>query len=147
MKYRRQRRPDFPAELLEEAKRYPDGWVYEIDGRYDRDGAVPAHAVRRGWRVGSDGTPTSEYQDNPGYGERKSLSDVEQVLADAKALSSADQLRLLVADDLVLRGESIPFDVGITLITDKVLAMGYVPEEPWMQATDGGRTYRFRRVD
>jgi len=113
----------------------------------DRDGAIPGHAVLRGWRIGPDGTPTSDYQDNPSYGERKPLREVEHVLADARALASTDRLRLLVADDLEFRGESVPFDVGITLITDTVLGMGFVPDDQWMSRVPGGRAYDFRLAD
>ncbi|WP_371497723.1 hypothetical protein OG871_17380 [Kitasatospora sp. NBC_00374] len=44
--------------------------MYEIAAEYvdDPDGYVPPEAVRRGWRVGQDGTLTGEFTDNPGFG-------------------------------------------------------------------------------
>ncbi len=63
--------PDFPAELLAEARTKPGGWVYAIDPAYapnGPDGAVPPEGIIGGWKVGDDGTPTGEYQANPRYG-------------------------------------------------------------------------------
>jgi hypothetical protein len=57
----------FPQALLEEARTKPGGWVYEIDPRYDPDGAVPPEGIKGGWKVGDDGLPTGEYQANPNY--------------------------------------------------------------------------------
>ena len=35
-----------PLELVEEAKRFPDGWVYEISGSYGPHDAVPPEAIK-----------------------------------------------------------------------------------------------------
>jgi hypothetical protein len=57
----------FPAELLQAAREQPDGWVYEIDPRYDPDGAVPPEGIKGAWKVGPTGVPTGEYQANDRY--------------------------------------------------------------------------------
>jgi hypothetical protein len=53
-------------ELVEEARRFPGGWVYEIDGTFG-----PMMRCRRrrsgGWAVGSDGQLTGHYEANPRY--------------------------------------------------------------------------------
>ncbi|MCP3880874.1 MAG: hypothetical protein GY701_21135 [Sulfitobacter sp.] len=134
--------------MLAEAARLPGGTVYEIDPRFDRDGAVPGHGIVRGWTVGPDGRPTGEYVDNPGYGIRVPLSDVDQIVADARAHSAGDRLEVLVGDELTLAGNSVAFDVGIAIVMDQVLGLGFGPgEESWMQEIDGGRAYSFERVD
>jgi hypothetical protein len=61
----------FPRQLLEEAARTPDGWVYETDsGRVRQDGFVPIEAIIRGWKISPQGIPTGEVWVNPDYGGR-----------------------------------------------------------------------------
>jgi hypothetical protein len=67
---RRSRRAPSP-ELVEEARRFPGGWVYEIDGTFGPDEAVPPEAIRGAWAVGSDGRLTGHYEANPRYRERR----------------------------------------------------------------------------
>ena len=56
-------------------------------------------------------------------------------------------LELLVANELTLKGEAVPFDVGITIAMDAVLGLGYAPgPEPWMIPIDGGRRYVLQRM-
>ncbi len=60
--------PDsLPPGLLAEAKTKPGAWVYEIDARFDPNGAVPPEGVKGAWKIGDDGVPTGEYQANPRY--------------------------------------------------------------------------------
>jgi len=40
---------------------------YEIDSRFDPNGAVPPEGIKGAWKVGDDGVPTGEYQANPRY--------------------------------------------------------------------------------
>lgn len=58
---------DFPDDLLDEAKANPDGWVYEVDPRYDANGEVPFAAIIRGWKISVAGEPTGEVWENEEY--------------------------------------------------------------------------------
>lgn len=133
--------------MVAEAAAHPGGWVYEIDERYERDGAIPSYAVIRGWEVDSHGKLTGKSKDNPGYGVRKPLHAVEQVLTEAKAQSTKKIMELLVAPSLTVSGGDVSFDVGITIITDKVLGMGFTPaEDTWRSEIPGGFSYRWHRA-
>ena len=64
----RAHQPDFPPELLAEARTKPGGWVYAIDPAYapdGPDGAVPPEGIIGAWKIGEDGMPTGEYEANP----------------------------------------------------------------------------------
>lgn len=139
-------RQRFPAELVAEAARQPGGHVYEIDPRFDRDGAVPPHAIKGAWAVGDDGKPTGEYEANPGFGVRVPLAEVTQILADLKANAGGEALEVYVGNELVVNDEPVPFDVGIAIVMDAALGEGYFPTvEPWMVEIDGGRRYLLHR--
>lgn len=56
-----------PYELKEEARRVPNGWVYEIDPRWDADGEVPFEGIVRAWKVDDSGNVTGEVWENPRY--------------------------------------------------------------------------------
>jgi hypothetical protein len=59
--------PEFPAELLEEARSKPRGWVYAIDPGFAPDGAtgaIPPEGIIGAWKIGDDGRPTGEYRAN-----------------------------------------------------------------------------------
>jgi hypothetical protein len=58
---------NFPAGLLSEAKEHPNGWVYEIDSRFDPMGEVPFKAIIRAWKISGTGQPTGEVWENPDY--------------------------------------------------------------------------------
>jgi hypothetical protein len=60
-------RPSITAALEVEARRYPGGWVYQIDGGFARDDAVPPSAIIGAWKVGEDGRVTGEFLPNPNY--------------------------------------------------------------------------------
>ena len=63
--------PEFPAELLAEARSKSGGWVYAIDPGYasdGADGAVPPEGIIGAWKIGDDGRPTGEYRANDRYG-------------------------------------------------------------------------------
>ncbi len=57
----------FPAQMLREAKENPDGWVYEIDPKFDPYGHVPVHGIIRAWKISASGDPTGEVWENPDY--------------------------------------------------------------------------------
>ncbi len=146
MIFRRNRAPKFPKELLDEARRYPGGHVYEIEGPFDRDGAIPPYAIRRGWEIGPDGQPTGDFTDNPNFGVRQPMGDMEQLMADARAQSTGDEIELLVRNELSQRDTPLPFDVGITIVADFVMGLGFFPPETdWMTERADGRRYRFVR--
>lgn len=51
-------------EAIAQAKLYPDGWVYAIDGDYTLDEAVPPQAIRGAWKVDANGVITGEFIPN-----------------------------------------------------------------------------------
>jgi hypothetical protein len=50
-----------------EAKANPGGWVYEIGGGFDAEGAVPPQAIKGAWKVDERGEITDEYKPNPNF--------------------------------------------------------------------------------
>ena len=54
-------------EARAEAKLNPGGWVYALDARYDRDGAVPPEAVQGAWRVDAAGEIVGVFIPNPNF--------------------------------------------------------------------------------
>lgn len=56
-----------PLELVEEARRFPDGWVYEIAGSYGPEDALPPEAIEGAWKVDSHGRMTGEFTPNPRF--------------------------------------------------------------------------------
>lgn len=54
-----------PSALVEEALRFPNAWVYEIDGEFGPDDAVPPEAIVGAWTVGPTGVLTGEFIPNP----------------------------------------------------------------------------------
>jgi hypothetical protein len=49
----------------EEAKRYPNGFVYRISGLIDPNGRVPPEAIAGAWRVDALGNIVEEFIPNP----------------------------------------------------------------------------------
>lgn len=58
---------DIPASMIAEAKANPNGWVYEIEGDFGPDDAVPPEAIRGAWKVGPTGELTGKYEANPNF--------------------------------------------------------------------------------
>lgn len=58
-------RRDLSPALVEEAKKRPGGWVYEIVGDYSYDDAVPPTAIRGAWKVDDDGQIVGDFLPNP----------------------------------------------------------------------------------
>jgi hypothetical protein len=56
-----------PPDAIEQAARFPGGWVYEIDGSYGPQDAVPPEGIRGAWRVLPDATRSGEFKPNPKY--------------------------------------------------------------------------------
>jgi hypothetical protein len=57
------------AGAIAEAKKNPDGWVYEIRGNYGPDDFVPPHAVVGAWKVDQEGNIVGEFIRNPNFKE------------------------------------------------------------------------------
>ena len=55
-------------EMISEAKRNPNGWVYVITGSYGPKDSVPPEAIAGAWKVDSSGNIISgSFQANPRY--------------------------------------------------------------------------------
>jgi len=55
-------------EMVLEAKKNPNGWVYVIAGNYRPNDAVPREAIAGAWKVDSSGTVVAgSFQANPKY--------------------------------------------------------------------------------
>ena len=42
-------------EIIKEAKKNPNGWVYKIDKNYDLSGDIPPEAIVGAWKVDYNG--------------------------------------------------------------------------------------------
>lgn len=54
-------------DLLEEAKRNPNGWVYKIDGHFRPNEHVPPEAIVGAWKVNAAGEIEGDFIPNPRY--------------------------------------------------------------------------------
>ena len=59
-----------PPSAHEEAKRHPNGWVYQLDGEFGPDDAVPPECIVGAWKVDANGTIVGEFIPNPSYKAR-----------------------------------------------------------------------------
>lgn len=55
------------AGAVAEAAKNPGGWVYEIAGGLDPNGAVPPEAIVGAWKVDDAGKIVGEFKANPKY--------------------------------------------------------------------------------
>jgi len=53
-----------------EARNWPGGWVYEIEGSFGPDDAVPPEAIVGAWKVNDVGEIVGEFIPNPNYRPR-----------------------------------------------------------------------------
>ena len=60
-----------PSSLVEEAKKHPNGYVYEFDSRFHPEGAIPNYAIKGAWPVGGNGVISGEFEPNPHYSEER----------------------------------------------------------------------------
>jgi hypothetical protein len=58
---------DVPDEVVARARAFPGGYVYEIEGEYGPDEAVPPEVIKGAWPVDAEGVPTGEFIPNPNY--------------------------------------------------------------------------------
>ena len=56
-----------PKEAIDEALRYPNGWVYEIDEAFKGKEDVPPNAIKGAWKVNENGIIVGEFIPNPNY--------------------------------------------------------------------------------
>jgi hypothetical protein len=56
-----------PPNAIAEAKKKPNGWVYQIEGPYGPDDAVPPEAICGAWKVDENGNIVGEFIPNPNY--------------------------------------------------------------------------------
>jgi len=61
------KRIEITPDVIEQAKRNKNGWVYVIDGEFLPNQAVPPHAIVGAWKVDSRGEITGEFERNPNY--------------------------------------------------------------------------------
>ena len=54
-------------EMIAEAKKNPNGWVYQIDGQFGPNDAVPPEFIVGAYKVDEAGNLTGEFQPNPKY--------------------------------------------------------------------------------
>jgi hypothetical protein len=60
-----QRKP--PESAVREAKKNPNGWVYDIDTRYNLANHVPPEAIRGAWKVDGSGSIIGDFIPNLKY--------------------------------------------------------------------------------
>lgn len=53
--------------MVAEAKRHPNGWVYQIEGSFGPNDAVPPQCIVGAWSVDAHGELTGEFKPNPNY--------------------------------------------------------------------------------
>jgi len=55
-------------QMMQEARKNPNGWVYAIDGNYGPNDAVPPEAIAGAWKVDAVGNIVpGSFQSNPKY--------------------------------------------------------------------------------
>ena len=54
-------------EMIEEARRNPGGWVYQIVGNFGPQDRVPPEAIKGAFKVDGSGKLTGEFKPNPNY--------------------------------------------------------------------------------
>jgi hypothetical protein len=52
---------------IEEARRYPSGFVYRVSGHLDPNGHVPPEAIAGCWKVDAAGNIVGEFIPNPNH--------------------------------------------------------------------------------
>jgi hypothetical protein len=60
-----------PADAVEEAKRHPNGWVYQIVGDFGPNDAVPPEAIAGAWKVDGAGHIVGRFIPNPRFKDRR----------------------------------------------------------------------------
>lgn len=53
--------------IIQEAKRNPNGWVYQIETHYASRAFVPPEAIVGAWKVDANGNIVGDFIPNPNY--------------------------------------------------------------------------------
>lgn len=56
-----------PKKAIEEALKYPNGWVYEIDSAFEKNENIPPQAIKGAWEVNEKGVIVGDFVPNPNY--------------------------------------------------------------------------------
>lgn len=59
-----------PGEI-EEAKHFPNGWVYRIAGAFAANESVPPEAIVGAWKVDAEGRIVLPFVNNPKYNSER----------------------------------------------------------------------------
>jgi hypothetical protein len=54
-------------DVIRQAKARPNGWVYQIEGRFSNEQRIPPDAIIGAWEVNELGQLTGRFVDNPRY--------------------------------------------------------------------------------
>ncbi len=58
------------SELIAEAKKNPNGWVYVLDKEYKDKNEVPPEFIKGAWKVNGKGIIEGEFMPNPNYNRK-----------------------------------------------------------------------------
>lgn len=58
---------DITPDVISEAKKNPNGWVYKIEGDYGPDDDIPPEAIVGALKVNQDGEIVGDFIPNPNY--------------------------------------------------------------------------------
>jgi len=64
------------AEVIDAARKNPNGWVYKIEGSFGPEDHVPPESIVGAWKVDEHGQITGEFIKNPKYQPGASKKEV-----------------------------------------------------------------------
>lgn len=68
--------PAEPTESeIQEAKHFPNGWIYRTELAYTRGEYIPPTAIIGAWKVDADGKIVGDFIPNPNYKPQKGSGD------------------------------------------------------------------------
>jgi hypothetical protein len=60
-------KPQPTQAMCEEAKRHPNGYLYQIVGNYGPNDAVPPEAIAGAWKIDAEGNIVGDFIPNPNF--------------------------------------------------------------------------------
>jgi hypothetical protein len=58
-----------------------------------------------------------------------------------------ESMVMLISHDLTVKGEPVPFDVGVAIIVDTILGLGFIPAtNNWQREIEGGWRYSWQHA-